>query len=207
MPELKLYVPTYNHGEFRINEPPDDLPDFGEPEVPVVIRDADGIRIVLGTHDYWDTKFPDVQIERRPGGWAIFLHPLAGSDASGYVYFLDDGRSFICPERWCGPTEPIRALDSNGVIRRLDEPNCDPLDLGPRSCDICGNTFMEPADPEEWPNVCTECGDFVSKYVGLHRLPATQTDAAIRYLKLPPELSPPLSPTSITRSRRAMRGL
>src|SRR5690349_19453884 len=88
MSEFKLHVPTYNKGEFRQNTAPQDLPEFGEPYVPVVIRPTDGIRIVLGSHDFWDANVPDVQIERRPRGWAIFLHPVGGSDPSGHVFFL-----------------------------------------------------------------------------------------------------------------------
>ena len=43
------------------------------------------------------TECSAVQVERRPNGWAIFLHPIGGGDPSGYVYFLDDGRSFVLP--------------------------------------------------------------------------------------------------------------
>ncbi len=107
MPELKLHVPTCNCGAFANQAIAAAKPEFGEPFVPVVIRRAAGVRIVLGSHDYFDGDAPDIQIERRPGGWAIFLHPLGGADPSGHVYFLDDGRSFIVPERDLGTTPPI----------------------------------------------------------------------------------------------------
>jgi len=37
------------------------------------------------------------QVERRPHGWAIFLHPDAG-DPVACVYYLDDGRTLLLPE-------------------------------------------------------------------------------------------------------------
>jgi len=84
--------------------------DFTEPSVPVAIYNADGIKIILGTDDPNDTSAPDIQIERRHGGWAIFLHPLGGSDPAGYVYFLDDGRSFLELER-PGATPELQIVD------------------------------------------------------------------------------------------------
>src|SRR5207253_4915079 len=97
MAELTLHAPTYNCGEYATDPAAEVKPEFGEPYVPIVIRSADGVRIVLGSHDYFDGDAADIQIERRPGGWAIFLHPWGGGDPSGYVYFLDDGRSFVVP--------------------------------------------------------------------------------------------------------------
>ncbi len=119
--ELKLLVPTYNAEGFPDEVAKDEMPEFGEPLVPVLIREADGVRIVLGTHDY-DCETPDIQIERRPNGWAIFLHPLGGSDPSGYVYFLDDGRSFLSPENNFGPTPAIEVLEPHGQVPELDCP-------------------------------------------------------------------------------------
>jgi hypothetical protein len=95
-------------------------PDFGEPDVPVLIHEAEGLRIVLGSHDYDDREKPDIQIERRPNGWAIFLHPLGGCDASGYVYFLDDGRSFLVKEKGLGPTEGIKVLEDHETVPEVD---------------------------------------------------------------------------------------
>jgi hypothetical protein len=94
---------------------------FGDQGVPVLIHEADGVRIVLGTHDYNDHEKPDVQIERRPNGWAIFLHPLGGSGASGYVYFLDDGRSFLVKEYGLGPTDCIKVLDPGETVSEVDQ--------------------------------------------------------------------------------------
>jgi hypothetical protein len=89
----------------------------------VLIREADGVRIVLGTHDYEDYEKPDIYIERRPNGWAIFLHPLGGSDPSGFVYFLDDGRSFLAKEFGLGPTPAIEVLEADHKLRELDCPS------------------------------------------------------------------------------------
>jgi hypothetical protein len=117
--ELRLNVATYNGNLF-----PDDVkngvrPEFGSPHIPVLIREAGGVRIVLGSHDSTDLTNPDIQIERQPNGWMIFLHPLPGSDASGFVYFLDDGRSFVQPEYDVGPTTPIQVVQSGQRIPNI----------------------------------------------------------------------------------------
>lgn len=117
--ELKLIVPTYNGSLYGQEVMEGTLPDFGEPHVPVVVRPADGLRIVLGTHDYDDTQKPDVQIERQPNGWVIFLHPLGGCDPCGYVYFLDDGRAFLHKERCLGPTEAIQVLEAGETVPEI----------------------------------------------------------------------------------------
>jgi hypothetical protein len=111
MEQLKLLVPTYYANLFPAEVAARERPEFGEPNVPVIIRQAEGVRIVLGTHNYDDTDKPDVQIERQPNGWMIFLDPVAG-DPSGYVYFLDDGRSFLVPETPFGSTIPIKVLNT-----------------------------------------------------------------------------------------------
>jgi hypothetical protein len=72
--------------------------DFAPPDVPVLIHHADGIRVLLGTHDLADRSKADIQIERRKRGWAIFLHPNAG-DPVGYIFILDDGQTFLLPEQ------------------------------------------------------------------------------------------------------------
>lgn len=108
--ELKLEVPTY-YGKDDDHEAKGKA-EWDSPHVPVLVREAEGLRIVLGSRDYDDCSVPDIQIERQPGGWVIFLHPEPGGDPSGYVYFLDDGRSFVHPERLGG----ITVLDARDPI-------------------------------------------------------------------------------------------
>ena len=122
MNEIRLRVPTYNANLFPDQVSAGVVPEFGPPFVPVIIRDAEGIRIVLGSHDYDDKRAPDIQIERRPRGWAIFLHPVGGGDASGYVYFVDDGRSFMLPENGLGPTPAIEIIESGDSVPDMDPP-------------------------------------------------------------------------------------
>lgn len=95
--------------------------DYGpEIYVPVVVYDDVGVRVVLGTHDPKDHDKPDVQIERRKNGWAIFLHPLGGSDPCACVYFHDDGRSWIVKvtTHGAGPTPDIEEADD--VPKEID---------------------------------------------------------------------------------------
>ena len=83
--QLQLMVPTYVGRQILSPRV-----DYAEPNVPLVAYEDRGLRIVLGSHDPDELK-ADVQIERRPNGWAIFLHPLGGSDPCALVYFHDDG--------------------------------------------------------------------------------------------------------------------
>src|SRR5262245_260057 len=88
----KLVVPTY-----VASQPHDqngDWPDFAEPNVPVAVHEAEGIRVIMGTHDWKDNDKPDIQIERRPHGWAVFINPNAG-DTAAYVYILDSGETYL----------------------------------------------------------------------------------------------------------------
>jgi hypothetical protein len=118
--QFKLKVPTYNASYFPEQVATNQMEEFGEPELPVLIHEAGGVRVVLGTHDYDDMGKPDIQIERQPNGWVIFLHPLGGSDASGYIYFLDDGRSFLAKEHPYGPTPTIEILEPGEELEEID---------------------------------------------------------------------------------------
>ena len=116
MQDLKLAVPTYNANLFPKEVSSGVIPEFGEPKHPVLIHEADGIRIVLGTHDFSETDTPDVQIERQPNGWVIFLHPVGGCDACGYVNLLDDGRSYLLKERGAKPDRAIQILELDAEL-------------------------------------------------------------------------------------------
>lgn len=118
MNELKLSVPTYyGHRNAKSDQ---DGEDFGEPTMPVLVHEADGIRIVLGSHDRHDHDNAEIQIERRPDGWNIFLYPKGGGDTSGYVSFLDDGRSFVQTDAGPETTPRIRMLRPQDEIPELD---------------------------------------------------------------------------------------
>jgi len=119
MDELKLVVPTYNYQLFRRQVDQGEIPEFGAPEVPVLIREAAGVRSVLGTHDYENLEKHDIQIERHPNGWMIFLHPCPCGDPCGYVYFLDDGRSILVKEANECPTQAIEVLNSDASIPEI----------------------------------------------------------------------------------------
>lgn len=100
---------------------PDEAEDV-PPETAILVKVlSDGLRIVLGTDDVHDYEAPDVLIERRTNGWAIFLHPIGGSDPSGYIYMLDDGRSFVEPQDGC-PTPAIAVVgDTPPELDRRDD--------------------------------------------------------------------------------------
>ena len=70
--------------------------------------------------DYHDYEKSDIQVERRHNGWMIFLHPFGGCDACGYVIMLDDGRSFVTPERGAGDYG-IQMVDYDEAMAELDD--------------------------------------------------------------------------------------
>lgn len=91
-------------------------PEFGPPFVEVSMYRQEGVRIIMHTPGIDDDDQPDIHIERRPRGWAIFLHPEGSNDPSGFIYFLDDGRSFVVPN---GP-EPLVIREWNGDVPEVD---------------------------------------------------------------------------------------
>jgi hypothetical protein len=99
--ELKLMVPTYNE---KIHP---ELAMFGGSDTPVIVREMDGLRIVLGTHDFEDYAKPDIHIEHQPNGWVIMMH--RDSDAKAYVYLHDDGRIFFQPEYYAHDVEVLKS--------------------------------------------------------------------------------------------------
>jgi hypothetical protein len=111
---IKLNVPTYN-GKWLQKYP---LQDFDEPHVPLLVHPADGLRVVLGTHDFYDMSKSDIQIERRHNGWMIFLH-RDGGDPVGFVVFLDDGRNFVTIDHYA--EEAIQVVDFDEAVAELDD--------------------------------------------------------------------------------------
>lgn len=94
--EFKLKVSTcyrYTH--------PDEVEQgamkgIGKPQVPVLVRSGDGVRVLFGTHDPKDEDAPVLLVERQANGWLIVLQPEGTfGDPSGYVYFLDGGKSYL----------------------------------------------------------------------------------------------------------------
>jgi hypothetical protein len=145
MNDLKLSVPTY-YGSARFQDGVEAaLEEFDAPEVPVLIHQDAGIRIVLGTHDYEDLDKPDIQIERRPKGWAIFLHPVGGDDPSGYIYFLDNGRSFLLRDwlNWSGSIDVLAKGEAPPEIDQIDSPE---PDICTTSATVAGEIFDEFSD-------------------------------------------------------------
>lgn len=111
-----MEIPTfYGHVQAQRTSNSEE-PEFGPPLVEVSIYRQEGVRIVLHTPDMDDDDQPDIHIERRPRGWAVFLHAQGQMPASGYAYFLDDGRSFVVPN---GP-EPLVVCEWNGEVPEVD---------------------------------------------------------------------------------------
>jgi hypothetical protein len=116
MQVLKLMVPTFNGSHFPGKVSRHAMPEYGRTETPVLVCEADGVRIILGSHDYHDFEKPDIYVERQPNGWAVFLHPSGGGDPSGMVYFLDDGKSYLLKEDDSGTTPPTIVVEpGNGI--------------------------------------------------------------------------------------------
>lgn len=118
--EFTVTVPTY-YGDHDPYPPGKD--EWDAPHVPVLVREADGLRIVLGSHDLNNSDAPDIYVERRPNGWAFFLHPEGGNDAAGFVYFLDDSdKAYVQPE-WGNRLEWVEpASDVIARLKRLPAP-------------------------------------------------------------------------------------
>ena len=123
MQELKLTIPTYNARLFFKDVEANRRPEYGEPLSPVLVRGCEGIRVVLATHSFDDLDKPELQIERHSFGWMIILHPQGGGDPSGYVYFLDDGRSFVQSENGMGSTRKLFVLSAEEIVPGFDPPD------------------------------------------------------------------------------------
>jgi hypothetical protein len=122
---LTLSVPTYYATAYITHDVVGDLPDYDSPNVPVLVHQGEAVRLVLGAHDIYDSEKPDILIERRPKGWAIFLHPVGSGDPSGVVFFLDDGRSFVLREDSSenpGCVQVLLGLDAPPELDKVDLP-------------------------------------------------------------------------------------
>ncbi len=170
MCELRITIPTY----YRKEAPGDGPAHYGEPTVPILIRWADALRVVFGAHDHRNTRAPDLLIERRPGGWALFLHPAGGDDPSGCVYFLDDGRGFLVPESEPARTPPIVVVNEPELPMDIDDGTDD-------RCRLCGEDFSDSQDG--WNGLCATCADRVSQYLDDHHLTDEDCDRAIDALR------------------------
>ena len=117
MQEFRLVVPTYNASYFAEEVERGEMPEYGLPQSAVLIRVVNGVRVVLGSHDFEDIEKPDILIERQPGKWMIFLHP-SGGDPRWKVSFLDGGQCSLFND-----VDLEIPLDSNGGSPRapLDE--------------------------------------------------------------------------------------
>jgi hypothetical protein len=163
MREFQLMVPTYNADYFPAEVKAGLRPEIGPPELPVVVREAAGVRIVLGSHDHEDCTKSDVQIERHPNGWMIFLHPLGGSDACAYVFFTDDGRSYLMKELPYGPTPPLVEIEGEknapeiyGSFNEIASPDL-PATLVLQRCALCSQ-LLEPTG-DWYLDLCPACAD------------------------------------------------
>jgi hypothetical protein len=110
-------LPTFVGHQKSSDDDSTDEPEFVPPYVPVLAYEEDGLRIILGANDNDDDSRPDLKIERRPHGWAFFLHPNAG-DPIAFIYLLDDGRSFLMHELL---TEPAMEIVTD-IPHDLDHP-------------------------------------------------------------------------------------
>lgn len=97
--EMKFTIPVYNGAYYSQEVIAGTKPEWSLPSHPVLVRETDGLRIVLGSHDGEAAGTASVCLERHPHAWVIFLHPNSDADAVGYVYFFDDGKAAFYEER------------------------------------------------------------------------------------------------------------
>lgn len=109
--EIRAEFPTY-YGDTAEHDA-GKAPEWGTPLKPVVITPESGLRIVLGTHEVEAQESPDIYIERRPGGWAIFLHPEHG-DPVAMVYILDNGQTYV--QREVGSDDRLTFLSKTAEL-------------------------------------------------------------------------------------------
>jgi hypothetical protein len=179
MEEIEFEVPTYYGGRTAAGD--EYLPEFGGPYVPVITHSADGVRIVLGSHEWQDVDHPDIAIERRPHGWAIFLNPIGGSDSAGVIYFTDEGRSFVVPANDFGTTPPIVMYSWESASREVDGTDAESTDRADQ-CELC-DLFLDPENGDNWDDLCPSCADLVSAYLDAHKVHDRLRHAVVRILR------------------------
>ena len=108
-PEV-LLVPTYNGTTYPADVASGAKPEYTAPENPMTLAYDNGLRVVLGAVEASDMTKPDIQIERQPGRWVIFIHPEPGGDPVGYLHIYDNGRSVLQLERTFGGADGLVVL-------------------------------------------------------------------------------------------------
>lgn len=193
MEESRFLVPTYYgaQNELLADRRFERL-EYSDPLVPILVREEAGLRLILGRQNVREDSASDILVERRPYGWAIFLHPFGG-DASGAVYILDDGRTFVVPEVGIGPTPPIQTLHCDAELSELDaaeamadqEPGrpAEPED-SKETCQLCRGQMQYSGD--NWDTLCARCADVVSLYLDRFGLSDDDRGAVTEYLKAGP---------------------
>lgn len=115
--QFKLSVPTCG-AQFVPEQVEDaEVDGFDDAKVPILVREDEGLHIVLGTHDFEMVEKPDILIERHPHGWLIVVHPNADCDPVGRIYLLDNGRTYFVK----GPVSaqiPIKVLEWATFLRK-----------------------------------------------------------------------------------------
>jgi hypothetical protein len=120
--ELRLLVPTFNGHLYPDEVQRGAKAEWTEPDTPVLVQPAGGLRLLLGTHDSQNKEQPEVVVERQTDRWAIFLH-MNGGDPVGHLYLLDDGRSFLVRDEY---GEQITVLEPGQDPPRDDTCNIEP---------------------------------------------------------------------------------
>lgn len=120
--KCKFKVPTYYGSNFPVAKLLEQFGgEFSKPHVPVLVRESDGVEVVLGA-DNIDADKPVVYFERRPSGWAIVVNSIAGADTACILYIHDDGRTFLMN-------------DASRLLANPEPPNCVMVEETPKCID------------------------------------------------------------------------
>ena len=126
--------------------------DYDDPQEEVIVKvegGDQGLRVILGGDE---SSNPDILIERRPGGWAIAIHPVGEEgDPSGFVYIRDDAVTYVQREK--GPLQLQMWLDGDEVPG---------INTATEKCGECGERYELAGDG--YVGMCPGCAD--KKYGG-----------------------------------------